>query len=55
MYYSAVFEVTFILQVQQAAKGVDIASRETYHFTWLSWIRIMSIKCFEGTVQRKFV
>jgi hypothetical protein len=36
MCYSVVFEVTFILQVQQAAKGVDIASRETYHFTWLS-------------------
>ena len=52
--YSVVFKVTFILQVQQAAEGVDIASRETCHFTWLSWIWIMSVQCSEGAVQRKF-
>jgi hypothetical protein len=54
MCYSFVFEVAFILQVQQAAEGVDIAPRETCHFTWLSGIRIMSVQCSEGTVQRKF-
>lgn len=52
--YSIVFEVTIIFQMQQAAEGVDLASRETYHFTWLSWIWIMSIKWSEGAIQGKF-